>query len=77
LEDFGPHYARTLREWSDRLKVNHSEVLKRGYDERLYRMWQFYLSYCEGGFMERSIGVMQLKLAKTGSRTDSWIGEEK
>lgn len=75
MEDFGPHYARTLAEWAVRLKSNHSELLKRGYEEELYRMWQFYFSYCEGGFSERSIGVMQLKLSKPGSRHDSWIGE--
>jgi cyclopropane-fatty-acyl-phospholipid synthase len=27
-------------------------------------MWQFYLSYCEGGFLERSIGDVQLLLAR-------------
>jgi cyclopropane-fatty-acyl-phospholipid synthase len=63
-EDFGTHYARTLRAWADRLKDRAADVLKRGYSEQLYRMWQFYFSYCEGGFLERSIGVSQLVFAK-------------
>jgi cyclopropane-fatty-acyl-phospholipid synthase len=63
-EDFGTHYARTLRAWSERLKMRVEDVLKRGYSEQLYRMWQFYFSYCEGGFLERSIGVSQLTFAK-------------
>ena len=64
VEDFGPHYARTLNEWAKRLTHNHEKVLERGYPERLYRMWQYYFSYCEGGFHERSIGVAQLLLLK-------------
>ncbi len=68
-EDFGPDYARTLKEWSNRLRENHEELLKRGYSEELYRMWQFYFSYCEGGFLERSIGVSQLLFSKPESRS--------
>ncbi len=64
LEDFGMHYARTLNTWSDRLKTQMGEVLKQGYSERHYRMWQYYFAYCEGGFLEASIGVMQMHLKK-------------
>jgi cyclopropane-fatty-acyl-phospholipid synthase len=35
-----------------------------GYDERFQRMWRMYLSYCEGGFAERRIAVVQSVLAK-------------
>jgi len=75
LEDFGPHYARTLREWSERLKENHSELLKRGYAEELYRMFQFYFGYCEGGFSERAISVLQMQFSKPECREQSWVGE--
>jgi len=35
-------------------------------------MWDFYLAYCEGGFIEHYIGDMQLVLAKPGgSQTGS------
>jgi cyclopropane-fatty-acyl-phospholipid synthase len=67
LEDFGTHYARTLNEWAKRLRENHASMISRGYSEELYRMWQFYFSYCEGGFLERSIGVSQLLFAKPRS----------
>jgi cyclopropane-fatty-acyl-phospholipid synthase len=67
LEDFGTHYARTLREWSKRLEASHAELVSRGYSEELYRMWQFYFSYCEGGFLERSIGVAQMLYSKPRS----------
>jgi cyclopropane-fatty-acyl-phospholipid synthase len=64
LEDFGTHYARTLRFWSENLQRNYTQMIERGYPEELYRLWQFYLSYCEGGFIERSIGCAQIQLLK-------------
>jgi cyclopropane-fatty-acyl-phospholipid synthase len=69
LEDFGQDYARTLHLWSQNLALNHAEVLKRGYSEEFYRMWQFYFGYCEGGFLENSIGVIQLQLLKPRGET--------
>ncbi|MFZ4712145.1 MAG: class I SAM-dependent methyltransferase [Bacteriovoracaceae bacterium] len=71
LEDFGTHYARTLRFWSDNLKNNYAEMIKLGYPEELYRLWQFYFSYCEGGFLERSIGCMQVQLLKGRAEANS------
>ncbi len=65
-EDFGQDYARTLQVWSENLKANHSEVLKAGYSDSLYRMWQYYFGYCQGGFLERSIGVSHVHLLKPG-----------
>ena len=35
-----------------------------GYDERFRRLWRMYLAYCEAGFAERRIGVVQTHLAK-------------
>ncbi|MEN8182621.1 MAG: SAM-dependent methyltransferase, partial [Myxococcota bacterium] len=35
-----------------------------GLPERFLRMWDFYLSYCEGAFRERANGVVQMLLAK-------------
>ncbi|MDR5867840.1 cyclopropane-fatty-acyl-phospholipid synthase family protein [Halomonas koreensis] len=68
LEEIGPHYARTLREWRHRFEARLDTVRKLGYDERFIRMWRYYLCYCEGGFLERSIGTAQLLLAKPGAR---------
>jgi cyclopropane-fatty-acyl-phospholipid synthase len=31
-------------------------------------MWLFYLTYCEGGFLERSIGDVQMLLCKPEAR---------
>jgi cyclopropane-fatty-acyl-phospholipid synthase len=75
LEDFGAHYARTLKEWDNRLVANHQKLLQRGYPEVLYRMWRYYFGYCEGGFEERNIGVSQILLTKPKARRQPLIGK--
>lgn len=67
LEDFTPHYARTLAAWRDNLARRH-EAVARITDERFRRLWQLYLAYCEGGFAERHTGVVQMVMARPGWR---------
>lgn len=68
LEDFGLSYARTLHTWQERFVSNLKQVRAQGFDERFIRLWEFYLAYCEGGFLERSIGVSHLLLARPQAR---------
>ena len=71
LEDIGPHYATTLREWHDRFFARIDEVRKLGYSDAFVRMWQFYLAYCESAFLERVIGDVQMLMMRPGARRDS------
>lgn len=73
LEDIGPSYALTLRAWRQRFFANIERVRELGYDERFIRMWDFYLCYCEGGFLERSIGDAQLLFARPGNRSPEYL----
>ena len=66
--DFGEHYARTLQEWRSRFSLNLDKVKKLGYPDSFIRMWEYYLCYCEGGFMEQVIGVSHLLFAKPLNR---------
>lgn len=68
LEDIGSSYALTLREWRRRFESQQGAVLALGYDQRFLRLWRFYLCYCEGGFLERSIGDVQMLFARPGYR---------
>jgi cyclopropane-fatty-acyl-phospholipid synthase len=74
LEDITPHYAKTLRMWRERFYANLDKVRGLGFDERFVRMWEFYLAYCEGGFMERLIGDVQMVLAKPAWRQTPILG---
>ncbi|HVS14931.1 MAG TPA: cyclopropane-fatty-acyl-phospholipid synthase family protein [Thermoanaerobaculia bacterium] len=68
LEDLTAHYPPTLRAWAENLTAHRDELEARGYDRRMRRLFEFYLAYCEGGFLERSIGDVQMVLAKPGFR---------
>ena len=71
LEDIGPHYARTLADWRRRFFEQIHKVRELGYSDTFIRMWEFYLSYCEGGFIERDIGTVQLLFCKPANRLDT------
>lgn len=71
LEDIGPHYATTLREWHDRFFARIDQVRELGYSDAFIRMWRFYLAYCESAFHERVIGDVQMLMMRPGARRDS------
>ena len=64
LEDITPHYARTLREWQTNFLKNINRIKSLGFTNAFIRMWLFYLCYCEGGFIERQIGNVQMVFTK-------------
>lgn len=64
LHDFGFDYARTLADWQHRFHQAESTVRALGYDEKFIRLWHFYFSYCQAGFLAKTISVVQLTLEK-------------
>jgi cyclopropane-fatty-acyl-phospholipid synthase len=68
IEDIGLHYARTLHDWRERFFANLDAVREQGFSETFIRMWDFYLSYCESGFLERAVGDVQLHAIKPLAR---------
>ena len=68
IEDIGLHYATTLRRWQERFTARIDEVRELGYSDAFVRMWQFYLSYCEGAFTERAIGNVQMLMSRPYAR---------
>ena len=61
---FGEDYARTLRAWSKRFNEAWPDIAPLGFDETFRRMWNFYFSYCEAGFMSTRINVGQFQISK-------------
>jgi cyclopropane-fatty-acyl-phospholipid synthase len=73
VEDFSPHYARTLRLWREAFVARSEEARRLGYDERFVRLWEYYLAYCEAGFAEHCTGVVQMLLARPArGRAAAW-----
>jgi len=66
--DIGPHYARTLRLWRERLLSRRPDIHALGHSEEFCRLWEFYFSYCEGGFEERAISDVQMLFVKPENR---------
>ncbi|HHP0463079.1 TPA: class I SAM-dependent methyltransferase [Vibrio harveyi] len=60
LFDIGLDYAKTLNEWHHRFNQSEHDVRAFGYDDRFVRMWRYYLSYCEGGFLARTISAVHM-----------------
>lgn len=63
VEVWRGHYERTLHEWRRRFEANLPQVVAM-YDERLARMWRYYLIGAELSFTEATNVVFQLQLAK-------------
>jgi len=63
-DGFGLDYARTLELWRERFRTEWPAIHGLGYDERFRRMWEYYLSYCEAGFLTETIDVKQIALAR-------------
>ncbi len=68
VRDLTPHYAETLVRWRANFEAAAAHLHDIGYDERFRRLWRMYLAYCEAGFAERRIGVVQMHLAKPAWR---------
>ena len=57
IESFGLSYAKTLNLWNQQFQNSWDELAHLGFNKRFKRMWEFYLSYCETGFISRSTDV--------------------
>ncbi len=61
---FGKSYAETMRRWDQAFKKSWAEIETLGFDLRFYRMWRYYLCYCEVGFDQKTIDVGQFVIEK-------------
>jgi cyclopropane-fatty-acyl-phospholipid synthase len=60
---YGIDYADTLAQWH-RNVLDAREAIVKQFDERFLRMWRYYLAYCECGFRNRYVDLMQITLNK-------------
>ena len=63
LEVLRMHYSHTLRHWKERFLNKKEEVLIM-FDEKFFRMWEFYLAGCEMAFKWGDQVVFQFLLSK-------------
>lgn len=65
LHNFSADYDRTLMAWHHNF-IEHWGALKSHFDERFYRMWNYYLLSCAGGFRSRSLQLWQFVFSPQG-----------
>ena len=63
LEVLKLHYMHTLRNWKENC-INNKEKIIQMFDERFFRMWEFYLAGCEMAFKWGDQVVFQFQLTK-------------
>ena len=63
LEVLRTHYAHTLRNWKEKCIKNKSKIIGM-FDEKFFRMWEFYLASCEMTFKWGDQVVFQFQLTK-------------
>ena len=62
------HYSYTLRHWKQNFLNNREKVLEK-FDEKFFRMWEFYLTSCEMAFKWGDQVVYQFQLIKNFTST--------
>lgn len=65
LHNFGSDYDKTLIAWNNNFK-HHWDEIKSKYDEKFYRLWNYYLLSCAGAFRARSMQLWQMVLSPKG-----------
>ena len=63
MEVLKMHYSHTLRHWKERFSSKKNQVLDM-FDEKFFRMWEFYLTGCEMAFKWGDQVVFQFQLTK-------------
>ena len=63
IEILPVHYGTTLRHWRERFVANRERAVAL-YDERFFRMWEFYLAGSEMAFTHENFFIFQIQLKK-------------
>ena len=64
IKSFGLSYAKTLNLWNTQFQSSWNDLVKLGFNDRFKRMWEFYLAYCETGFISQSTDVSHFLITK-------------
>jgi cyclopropane-fatty-acyl-phospholipid synthase len=68
IEILRMHYSHTLRHWKENCIQNKDKIIEM-FDEKFFRMWEFYLAGCEMAFKWGDQVVYQFQLTKNYTST--------
>tara|TARA_Y100001970_G_scaffold124859_1_gene154565 strand:- start:12401 stop:13627 length:1227 start_codon:yes stop_codon:yes gene_type:complete len=63
-KSFSQDYAKTLKAWSSNFELFKPEIENLGFDEKFFRCWRYYLSYCQAGFKTGHTDLLQIVLSR-------------
>ena len=64
VENIVRHYALTCKRWLEQFNDGRDALARRGYDDRMLRMWEYYLSCGIAAALESDSAVFQVLFAK-------------
>ena len=64
LQNFKNSYAKTLQIWNDKFQTSWPEIASQGFSLRFKKMWEYYLSYCDVGFLTGATDVSHFVIKK-------------
>ena len=64
IKSFGLSYAKTLKLWNSQFQSSWQDLVQLGFNDRFKRKWEFYLAYCETGFISKSTDVSHFLINK-------------
>ena len=69
VENMVRHYACTVERWWERFRANYHTLDHGKYDAVFKRTWEYYLCYCEAGFLAGrvDVGMYTLERPRGGS----------
>jgi cyclopropane-fatty-acyl-phospholipid synthase len=66
IDNIGLHYAKTLSDWRKRFNAKEKVVRSLGFDDVFIRVWNYYFTYCEAGFLTQTENCLILVFARSG-----------
>ena len=63
VNSYSDDYAKTLFIWKKNFLSAWDKILPLGFDDYFKRMWEFYLCYCEAGFIAKNIDLIQFSMS--------------
>ncbi|KAH9883791.1 cyclopropane-fatty-acyl-phospholipid synthase [Xylariomycetidae sp. FL2044] len=78
VENIGGHYTKTLRLWKEKFMLNFEDKIKPALmrehpqmrDEEIEvfkRKWEYYFTYCEAGFVTKTLGDVIITVGREGA----------
>ena len=59
LQHSNANYPNTLKQWAANFEKAWPKIQPLGFDNRFFRLWKYYLAYCEAGFRSGSLNLSQ------------------